>query len=93
MEILSDTSSLHQFAASPGQAAFNLEHFTVFSSLEICWNRYRLGTEGKARELRETSYLGYILETFMPVVLIYGSVEILPRSRKEGGGLFSNNRQ
>lgn len=62
-----------------------MEYFIVFSLLEICWNRYRLGIEGKVREFREILYFGYIFEIFMFVVLIYGSVEIFLRLRKEGG--------
>lgn len=51
-EILSEASNLHDFSAGPLLAGFDLGQFSVFSWLEVCWNRYRLGTAGKVKELR-----------------------------------------
>lgn len=43
------------------------------SGIKICWERYRLGTEGKIKELRG-NYLGYTLELSRSVVLVVGVV-------------------
>lgn len=60
LEILSEASNLHGFSAGflqafPLLAGFDLEQFSVFSWLEVCWNRYSLGTAGKVKELRRKS--------------------------------------
>lgn len=48
----------------------SLEQLAISSSLEICWNRYLLGTKVKLKSLGKIFYLGYIFETSKLMVLV-----------------------